>query len=296
MEVGGLRKNWYDKYYKLLLIIPLVLLIISLVYLGIFYKQNGDFIGRDVSLTGGTTITVLDENVDKNVVVEALKEEFPDIKGRIISDIRTGKQLGFFVETKADSEPVKIALEEILGYKLEGDNSSIEFSGATLSQGFYKQLRFAVLIAFILMAIVVFLIFRTFIPSLAVVFAAFSDIIMTLAVVDFLGMDLSAAGIVAFLMLIGYSVDTDILLTSRLLKHREGTVNERIYDTFKTGMTMTLTAIASVGVSLLIIFNISDVLRQIFTILFIGLIFDIMNTWLVNASILKWYMEIRRID
>ena len=141
------------------------------------------------------------------------------------------------------------------------------------------------------MAIVVFIIFRTAIPSLAVILSAFADIIMTITVVDLFGMRLSLAGIIAFLMLIGYSVDTDILLTSRLLKRKEGTVNEAIYGSFKTGMTMTLTSIAAVGTSLIIIYTISDVLRQIFTVVLIGLLFDIINTWLTNASILKWYVE-----
>ena len=43
---------------------------------------------------------------------------------------------------------------------------------------------------------------------------------MPLALIDFLGIEISAAGIAAFLMLIGYSVDTDILLTSRALKRK----------------------------------------------------------------------------
>ena len=210
---------------------------------------------------------------------------------RKLSEFRTGEQKGFFVETSAEVDEIKKALESFLGYSLNQDNSSVEFSGSALSSGFYQQLRFAIILAFLLMAIVVFIIFRTAIPSLAVILSAFADIIMTITVVDLFGMRLSLAGIIAFLMLIGYSVDTDILLTSRLLKRKEGTVNEAIYGSFKTGMTMTLTSIAAVGTSLIIIYTISDVLRQIFTVVLIGLLFDIINTWLTNASILKWYVE-----
>ena len=84
------------------------------------------------------------------------------------------------------------------------------------------------------MSIVIFFLFRTFVPSIAVIFAAFADIVMPLALIDFIGLRVSTAGIAAFLMLIGYSVDTDILLTTRALKKHEGTVNERIYGAFKT--------------------------------------------------------------
>ena len=149
---------------------------------------------------------------------------------------------------------------------------------------------------FLLLAILVFLYIRTSVPSIAVIFAAFADIVMTVAVIDLLEVNISAAGIVAFLMLIGYSVDTDILLTSRTLRNREGTVNQRIFGAFKTGITMTLAAIASVGVSLIIIYSFSETLKQIFGIILIGLVMDIMNTWMTNASILKWYMEAKGIQ
>jgi preprotein translocase subunit SecF len=270
-------------------------LLFSIFYLYNFTQRNGDIIYKDVTLTGGTTITIFDSNQNIEKIISGLKAEFPDLKVREISDILTGKSSGFSVTTKAEVEKIKPALEKLLGYQLTDKNSSIEFSGASLSSGFYYQLRYALILSFILMAIVVFAIFRNFMPSLIVVLCAFADIMMTIVTVDLLGIQLSSAGVIAFLMLIGYSVDTDILLTTRLIKKEEGgTINQRIYDAFKTGITMTLTSIAAVAVSLILIYNFSDTLRQIFTILLIGLGFDILNTWVSNASLLKWYMEIKK--
>jgi preprotein translocase subunit SecF len=114
---------------------------------------------------------------------------------------------------------------------------------------------------------------------------------MTIAVIDLLGFRLSVGGIVALLMLIGYSVDTDILLTTRVLRKKTDSLNKRLAEALKTGLTMTLTSIVAVAVSLVIIYSISEVLRQIFTILLIGLGFDMINTWMANAGILKWYVE-----
>jgi preprotein translocase subunit SecF len=141
------------------------------------------------------------------------------------------------------------------------------------------------------MGIVVFIIFRSFIPSLTVILCVFVDILFTLVSVNLLNMKLSAAGIVAFLMLIGYSVDTDILLTTRILKRTEGTLNNRIFEAFKTGITMTSTSIIAVFVAFLITKSISNSLSQIFTVMTLGLCFDIFNTWLTNVSILKWYVK-----
>ena len=173
-------------------------------------------------------------------------------------------------------------------------NSSLEFTGSLISQSFYKQLLIAMLFAFLLMSIVVFIMFRTFVPSFAVILAAFADIFMTLVVVNYFGIEMSSAGIVAFLMLIGYSVDTDILLTNKVLRSHEGSLNGKIFTAFKTGMTMTLTAIVAVSIGLFVSLSFSVVLTQIFTILLIGLGFDILNTWVANVSILKWYVEAKK--
>src|SRR3989338_7937008 len=283
-------KDWYDRYYKTLLIIPLLILILSLVYLGFFYSQHGDFILKDSSLAGGTTITINGE-INSEDIESSLKSRFSDITIRKLTDIRTGKTIATIIETSANSEEIKSELEALLGYSLTEENSSIEFTGSSLSQSFYKQLILALIISFILMSCVVFILFRTFIPSIAVIFAAFSDIVMPLAVVDYLGIKLSAAGISAFLMLIGYSVDTDILLTTRALKNRESTLNKRIFRAFKTGILMTGTALLAVLPAFFVVSGIPDSFRQIFFILSIGLFADIINTWLTNAGIIKWYCD-----
>ncbi|MEK6873460.1 MAG: protein translocase subunit SecF [Nanoarchaeota archaeon] len=282
----------YNKYYLILLIIPVILLALTLMYLTYFSFQNGDIIKKDITLTGGTSIQV-HTNTDITKLRTALEDKFEDISVREVSDIITGEQVAFIIETASSPEEVKPFLEEYLGIKLTNDNSSIEFTGSALSGSFYNQLRIAILIAFILMALAVFLIFRTFAPSVAVVFAAFSDIVMTIAVVDLLGIKMSTAGIVAILMLIGYSVDTDILLTTRVIKRHEGSVNSRVWSSFKTGITMTLAALSIVIIGLIFTSSFSSIFNQIFTVLTIGLLFDILNTWAFNASFIKWYVERR---
>ena len=282
-------ERFYEKNYKRLLIIPALLLILSLGYIFYFYSVNGDFIYKDVSLTGGATITVFTQgDVDIQDLKGHLAKNLEDYSIRELSDFRTGEQQAIAVESPAEIEILRPILEGYLGYELTEDNSNIEFTGSNLSESFYKQLRIAIFISFILMAIVVFIIFRTIVPSSAVVLSAFADIIMTLALVNFLGMKLSSAGIIAFLMLIGYSVDTDIMLTTRLLKRDSG---DKLSNAFKTGMTMTVTSIIAITVALLITQSFSAILKQIFTILIIGLFFDILNTWSTNVSILKWYLN-----
>lgn len=283
-------KGWYDRYYKLILLIPVVLLTLCIVYLFIFNSQHGDFIIRDSSLSGGTTIT-LKGDIDSKALEDALQGKFSDAGTKEIKDLRSNSLIAVIVDSSAAPEELQPEIEKFLGYKLDGTNSNIEFTGPTLSANFYKQLVIAIMISFILMSIVVFLLFKSFVPSIAVIFAVFSNMVMALTVINFLGIKLSAAGIAAFLMLIGYSVDTDLLLTTRVLKKTEGTVNERIFGAFKTGIFMTGTALAAVLPAFFIVTGLPDSFRQIFLIMALGLSADIINTWLTNASLIKWYAD-----
>lgn len=277
----------YDKIYKFLLIIPALMLIGAIVYLGMLYSNTGDVIRRDVTLSGGTTLTIFDDKISVKELEEALSKEFDDLVVRSLTDFSTGKQLAISLETRAEQKEIREATEKFLGYGLTEENSSIEFSGSSLSDSFYKQLIWAMVIAFVFMMITIFIIFRSPLPSIYVILSAFMDIVVTIAIVDFMGLRISTAGIAAFLMLIGYSVDTDILLTARVLKGQESTTNKRILSAFKTAMTLTASSLLAFSVAYILM--ISPSLKQVFLILIIGLVVDLFATWFMNASLLKWY-------
>lgn len=291
------EKNWFDKYYKLLMLIPILLVIISLFYIGNFYSKNNDFFLKDVSLSGGTVLTLTNvSNLDVNAFENSLREKFSEISLRKLTNSRTGEISAIILESSEQPNDFKTEVEKLLGYTLNNDNSSTEFTGSALSANFYKQLVLAIVLAFVLMSLVILILFRSVIPSFAVIFAAFSNIVIPLAIVNYFGIRLSAAGIAAFLMLIGYSVDTDILLTTRAIKNREGTLNSRIFRAFKTGILMTLTALAAVLPAFFLITGLPDSFKQIFLILALGLTADILNTWLTNAGLIKWYCTKKGIN
>jgi preprotein translocase subunit SecF len=279
--------NWYDNNYKLVLLIPVIIVALSLIYLVGFYIKTGDIMHKDVSLKGGTVITINGE-IDTSVLESNLPKYLSDVGFRKLTDVGTGRQMAVIIETSAPPSDIKNKIIE-LGINLTDQNSSTEFTGPSLSSSFYKQLMYALLISFILMSCVIFFLFRTFTPSIAVIFAAFADIVIPLALLDIFEVKISAAGIAAFLMLIGYSVDTDILLTTRALKKKEGTLNNRIYGAFKTGILMTGTALAAVIPAFFVSSGLPESFKQIFLILALGLTADIINTWMANASIIKWY-------
>ncbi len=278
----------YVKDYKKLMIIPNLLLFLSFAVLFFNLFTTGQFIEKGVSIQGGVSITVISKTLQSSDVETFLKQSFPkaDVETKTLSG--AGEQIGLIIEA-SDVTADELLQKLTSQYGISKNDYTAEVTGSKLGNSFYNQLIIAVIIAFILMAIVVYIYYRMFVPSFAIILAAFSDMITTLAIISLLGVKLTTAGIAALLMLIGYSVDTDILLTTRVVKRKEGTIDERIFGAFKTGMTMSAAAIATTVVALTL--SHSDTLKQIMIILLIGLLADIIYTWIQNAGLLKWYME-----
>lgn len=280
-------ESFYNKYHKILLFIPIILLIISLAIISVNFTKTGDLFKKDVSLKGGITATVYtDKEINEQALINNLGVD-ADIKK--LSDFVRGTQIGIVVSVSdLEADDLKEKLESFLDTKLSQDNYSVEETGPKLGGAFYKQLIYAVIFAFLLMGIAVFITFKTPIPSLAVMLSALIDIAIPLAIINILGIKVSTAGIVGFLLVIGYSVDTDILLTTwAIRKKHEGRLFDRMYHSMKTGLTMTATAMV---VMLLGIFlSQSIAIREMFLIIFIALCTDVLSTYFTNTGILSWY-------
>ena len=283
--------RWYEKQPMKLLFIPAVLVIISVVIIMMHYNATGDILNRDVSLKGGVTATVETQQiVDIDNLEKVVASTFGDADVRRLAEFGSDRQIGIIVEIgETKEEELRALLETELGLTLTQENYSTEVVGSALGEAFYKQLLIAILFAFAFMGVVVFITFRSFLPSLAVILAALFDIVCTLAFINLLGIKISSAGIAAMLLLIGYSIDTDVLLTTRVLKRRESPIMERITGAMRTGLMMTVTTVVALTAGYFI--SASVVLQQMFLIIIVGLIIDVIMTYAMNAPLLIMYAK-----
>ncbi|HLC55336.1 MAG TPA: hypothetical protein VJJ75_02260 [Candidatus Nanoarchaeia archaeon] len=286
-------QQFYLRNYKILLWIPVMLSILAVVLLLVHYQQTGDLMNKDVSLKGGITATMYaQQEIDLIALRSSLEKSFDDVDVKRLAEFGSNVPIGVIVEiSELDEIQLKQALEDFLKIELTNDNYSVEVVGSSLGESFYRQMLTAILVAFLFMGIVVFFLYRTAIPSMAVIGAAFADITITLAIVNILGVKVSAAGISALLLLIGYSVDSDILQTSRMLKRSEGSVEERMFSSMKTSLTMSMTTIGALIVGYVI--STSTAIREMFLIMFIGLLVDLVYTYWTNSGILLSYTKRR---
>ena len=273
--------NILNKHWKKLMFIPIVIFLLSVGFLALNTVTKGSFIEKDVEMTGGKLISIItSDRVDIGAVE------------RVVGSAGTVRVASGITNTILIQVPEEYDEKEIIE-KLDFisiEDYSVKQIGPALGEMFWHQAQLAIFFAFVLMAIVVFVLFRSLVPSSAVVLAAVSDMTITVAIMSLLDIQLSLSVLAALLMLIGYSIDTDILLTSRLLK-TTGSKEEKIKSAMKTGLTMTATTLGAL--TALYLLSETIVLKQMANVLIIGLVVDVFTTWLTNVGILRWWFEKR---
>ena len=283
-------KEYYYKEYKKLFWIPVILFLLSALVIFNTARTTGDFINRDVSLKGGISITIETGYSDINNLENTLNLAFPTSSINLRTVESSGVITGIIIEASDISQNDLLA-EITKLIPLTKENYNVETMGSTLGQSFFKQMFVALLIAFVSMGIVFQLYFKNIYGTAAALFSAFMDIFITVGITNLMGLRGCAGGIAAYLMLIGYSIDTSILLSTKLLKEK-GDLKQGLFNAMTTGFTMSAAGIAAMGVSFLLTNN--STLRQIMLILVIGLVIDLITTWVGNVAFLRYYLERRK--
>lgn len=168
---------------------------------------------------------------------------------------------------------------------------SVQTVSPALSSQFISNAIRVALVAAVLSIIFVFFFFRDFIPSVAVITGAVSDVIIALGGMGLLGIPFTLASFAALLMILGFSLDTDILLTMRMLK-RAGNPREKAFETMKTGLTMSTTALFAFVILYAIgLYTHISIYSEISGVALAGLIGDMFATWGINAVVLLLHVE-----
>jgi len=173
------------------------------------------------------------------------------------------------------------------------DSMSVQTVSPLLSTHFISQAIGVVALSAALSIAFVFLFFRALVPSVAVLTGALCDVLIAMGAMVLFSIPLTLPSFAALLMLIGFSLDTDILLTMRLLK-RKGDTREKAFDAMKTGLTMSIMAIVAFG-SLFILALLTHIptYYEISAVALAGLVGDMFATWGINAVMLIWHVERR---
>jgi len=242
--------------------------------------------------------------------LDVLKTEAQDLLAPLVSKNFLTQSDLLFINTSRTSEDLRLGISESLSLannnfynqvtnlvttELElGDDPKIQTReiAPTLGKDFVKSSIKVGVVALFLLIVVILLFFREIVPSALIIFAVIFDVFAALAGMAIFNIPLSLTTIPALLMLIGYSVDTDILLSTRVLQDVSKNPIASANSSIATGLTMTITTMSTILVMLIISYlSQMMVIFEISLILICGLVGDIISTWFFNAPALIKYAE-----
>lgn len=269
----------YPRYSnRQLAAVPLALLAVSLLIIAGMWLATGTPVNPGIDFTGGTELQI-QTDAPQSEIAAAFEEDPESIQPIAAQDA------GYIVTFQStDTETIESQATDA-GFEV----TSISSTSAAFGAETQLQAIVGVGIAFLGMSVLVALMFRTFVPSIAVVLSAFSDIVIPIALMNLFDIQLSLGTVAALLMLIGYSVDSDLLLNNHVLRRRGG-FYESTRRAMRTGVTMTTTSIIAMMVMTIAatIFAI-PLLPAVGIVIVFGLLADLMNTYMLNVSLLRWY-------
>ena len=157
-------ESFYEKNYKKLITFSYLMLLVSIIILGVNYAKTGELFSRDISLKGGISVTIYDENLNLEEVKGLLKDNFRDYNVLELADFNTNKKIGLIIEVADITEP---QLREVLKtrYDINFNDKNTYDSGLTNSsfgESFYRGLLIALLFSFILMSLFIFFSFNIY--------------------------------------------------------------------------------------------------------------------------------------
>lgn len=296
-------KTWFDKHYMKTLAVPIILFLIACFSFGYHYKTTGDWFDRGIEFGGGTIVTLdwnpawgsvqnpraLEQELSTNLGIEVSVQELREYTGgaTMALVVESGSEFNSSQLTGAVTEAVEKTLPS--GATIMEEDYSVRYVKPALGSAFFSSAMKQIAIAFVLLGIVVFFVFKSPMVSVITLSCAFLNLFEAFALINILGLKLSSGTFTALLGIIAYSVDDNVLIATKLLKNKNKKPIDNAYEGVKTS-AMIATAFI---VALLVLYLMSSVpiIRDIAFVLMFGEIVDLLNTWFQNLPLLMWYVK-----
>lgn len=268
------------------MIIPLSLLVIAISIILFWIVSTGLPVELGMAFVGGTEVRLDvsgfdDPQSELDSIFESQQDGISSVPG-------TNEYIVTFPSETISPEEV----ESIVNENSELSLNEISQISPLLGTSAQQTALMGLLISFLLMSTFVFILFKSIAPSLIVILSAVGNISVAVAAMNVVGIPLTMGTVGAILMLIGYSIDSDILMNNYVLNETKVSFNESIHEAMRTGITMSVTSLSAMIMMTIVatIFSI-ELLAHMGFVLSVGLATDMIITYMMNVGILRYYMR-----
>lgn len=288
MDVAWPVKNLSNKQ---LVLIPLVIAAIFGTVVALHWNSTGTPVPLGLDFQGGSFIRV--ENIQmpqKDQIDEfkiAFKEEYPgaNFEARSVGDGMNIETSEVFLDNQKSASAKTWIQNQVSDMGLgSSPDINIDSMGSVITYVYRSRARNAAIATVVVMAIILFVALRKYPVVGSILLVIGLDFLGIIGGMALFGIELTRASMAGILLIFGYAVNTNILLSTNVLKRKGGTDQERAASAMSTGIKMSSTSAAAMVVLNLV--TSAPELEQISAVLVIGILVDMANTWLLNSGLI----------
>jgi len=276
--------SFIENNYKKFLMISMVIFVIFVGTILFNYFKYGYIINKSITISGGY-VTLINNNYHitnpeiQNTLNQMNITDYVLYSTPNIIYIESGKQI---------NETLLInLLNQDYNIKLLPTDISIQQYSSLVGNLIFNQFLFFVILAMILTAFVIFIAFRASKITLNIISTILFDVVGLLAILSITKYPIGANGFIGMLMILGFAIDNNVVLSTNIVKEKEKPFIERVRMSFRVGMLMEIIALYTL---LLLYFIVPEPSVDEFAfVLSVAIILDLLYYLIGNIPLYKYF-------
>jgi len=276
--------SFIENNYKKFLMISMVIFVIFVGTILFNYFKYGYIINKSITISGGY-VTLINNNYHitnpeiQNTLNQMNITNYVLYSTPNIIYIESGKQI---------NETLLInLLNQDYNISLLSTDISIQHYSSLVGNLIFNQFLFFVILAMVLTAFVIFIAFRASKITLNIISTILFDVIGLLAILSITKYPIGANGFIGMLMILGFAIDNNVVLSTNIVKEKEKPFIERVRMSFRVGMLMEIIALYTL---LLLYFIVPEPSVDEFAfVLSVAIILDLLYYLIGNIPLYKYF-------
>jgi len=276
--------SFIENNYKKFLMISMVIFVIFVGIILFNYFKYEYIINKSITISGGY-VTLINNNYHitnpeiQNTLNQMNITDYVLYNTPNIIYIESGEQI---------NETLLINLfNQDYNIKLLPTDISIQQYSSLVGNLIFNQFLFFVILAMILAAFIIFISFRASKITLNIISTILFDVVGLLSILSITKYPIGANGFIGMLMILGFAIDNNVVLSTNIVKEKEKPFIERVRMSFRVGMLMEIIALYTL---LLLYFIVPEPSVDEFAfVLSVAIILDLLYYLIGNIPLYKYF-------
>ena len=276
--------SFIENNYKKFLLISILLFAIFTGIILFNYFKYGYIINKSITISGGY-VTLINNNYNlTNTEIQNILNQM-NITDYVLYS--TSNIIYIASRDQINGTLLISLLNQYYNISIQPSDISIQQYSSIVGDLIFNQFLFFVILTMILASFVIFIAFRVSNTTLNIISTILFDVIGLLAILSITKYPIGANGFIAMLMILGFAIDNNVVLSTNMIKEKDKPFIERVKMSFRVGMLMEIIALYTL---LLLYFIVPDPsVNEFAFVLSTATILDLIYYLIGNIPLYKYF-------